>query len=261
MCIRDRSTGTKLIYYSLYKNISVFLAQVWFSIYSGYSAQTLYDDWVMTFYNVILTSLPVYLMGVFEKDLVEELLMKYPSAYRSLKKLKSVTLLQWLVYTVYHSLALFFLTYWMYDDFILSNGKLSGLRVFGNVVMSIGIILVSLKLAIETNTWNMLIHTGLWGSILFYFLLIAVQSYFESWFPSQAGIISVVLTEPLFYLVLVIVVVVCLLPDLTFKYLYRQYRPKKWRLIQEKDKFFGRVNLPSETLLSRMSSDYGTHKM
>lgn len=34
--------------------------------------QTIYDDWVVTFYNIVVTSLPPLLMGIMEKDIVEE---------------------------------------------------------------------------------------------------------------------------------------------------------------------------------------------
>jgi magnesium-transporting ATPase (P-type) len=38
--------------------------QFWFAIFSGWSGQTIYDQWFVTFYNVIFTSLPVIAAGM-----------------------------------------------------------------------------------------------------------------------------------------------------------------------------------------------------
>jgi len=101
--------------------------------------------------------------------------------------------------------------------------------------MSIGIIIVSLKLAMEINTWNVLVHIGLWGSIIFYFMILLAQNYLVEMFPTQYGILNELITQPNFYILTLLCVVAALLPDWTFKYLYRQYRPKTWRLLQEKE--------------------------
>eukprot|EP01122_Echinamoeba_exundans_P017726 TRINITY_DN965_c0_g1_i1.p1 TRINITY_DN965_c0_g1~~TRINITY_DN965_c0_g1_i1.p1 ORF type:complete len:918 (-),score=99.81 TRINITY_DN965_c0_g1_i1:823-3576(-) len=68
--------NTKIIYYSFYKNIATFMTQIWFSIFSGFSSQTLFDDWVMTAFNMVFTAAPIGFLGMFEKDLVETIISR-----------------------------------------------------------------------------------------------------------------------------------------------------------------------------------------
>lgn len=36
----------------IYKNVAFFLPQVWFALWCGFSSTTLYEPWIMTFFNV-----------------------------------------------------------------------------------------------------------------------------------------------------------------------------------------------------------------
>lgn len=40
----------------------------YYEFYTSFSGQVLYDDWYMTAFNVLLTSLPVISLGVLEQD-------------------------------------------------------------------------------------------------------------------------------------------------------------------------------------------------
>lgn len=39
------------------------------AFYNGYSGQTMFADWYITFYNLIFTSLPLIFRAVFEQDI------------------------------------------------------------------------------------------------------------------------------------------------------------------------------------------------
>ena len=56
----------KVILFSFYKNIVLTLILFAFTFNSGYSGQSLFDDWVHSAYNVIL-AFPVITIGVFDK--------------------------------------------------------------------------------------------------------------------------------------------------------------------------------------------------
>jgi P-type E1-E2 ATPase len=63
-----------LVQSSFYKNMAFFLTQFWFGFWNGFTAQTLYDDWVVTFFNIVFTSLPPLFLGCFEKDITEDII-------------------------------------------------------------------------------------------------------------------------------------------------------------------------------------------
>ena len=66
--------NSNLIQYSIYKNAAAFLVQFWMAFYCGYSGQTIYDDWIITLFNISFTSVPPLFYAIFEKDIDEELI-------------------------------------------------------------------------------------------------------------------------------------------------------------------------------------------
>lgn len=64
------------ICYFFYKNIAFGLTLFYFEAYTGFSGQSMYDDLYMLSFNVILTSLPVISLGVFEQDVSSEVCLQ-----------------------------------------------------------------------------------------------------------------------------------------------------------------------------------------
>ena len=144
--------NTKVIYMSFYKNVALFMGLIWFALFSGASGQALYGDWVMTFYNLVFTALPVLYVGLFEKDVREVVLEQHPEAYRAQRSLRYWTLLRWLGGAIWHSLVIYGCAYWtLAEDSLLSNGQSAGLRAFGALAMLIGFHVVMFKMALETT--------------------------------------------------------------------------------------------------------------
>lgn len=53
----------------LYKNIVFTMAQFLFGFYCNWSAQSIYDDWYITNYNLIFTAMTISYLGTFEQDI------------------------------------------------------------------------------------------------------------------------------------------------------------------------------------------------
>jgi phospholipid-translocating ATPase len=64
------------ICYFFYKNIVFGLTLFYYEAYTNYSGQTLYNDWFLTLFNIIFTSLPVCALGVFEQDIPAKLCLE-----------------------------------------------------------------------------------------------------------------------------------------------------------------------------------------
>lgn len=62
--------------YFFYKNIAFGLTLFYFEAYTSFSGQSVYDDWYMLLFNVILTSLPVISLGVFEQDVSSDVCLQ-----------------------------------------------------------------------------------------------------------------------------------------------------------------------------------------
>lgn len=59
----------EMIQYFYYKNIAFALPQFFYACYNAFSGQTLYDDYYITFYNLIFTSWPVLIRAIFDQDI------------------------------------------------------------------------------------------------------------------------------------------------------------------------------------------------
>jgi magnesium-transporting ATPase (P-type) len=58
----------------------------------------------MTAFNMILTAAPIFFLGMFEKDLSEDVIAKHPEVYRDHKVLKFTSLMRWIGYAIMHSI-------------------------------------------------------------------------------------------------------------------------------------------------------------
>jgi magnesium-transporting ATPase (P-type) len=58
----------EMILYFFYKNMLFTVPQFLFAFYCGYSGQTIFEDWYVSFYNLFFTSLPLIVRAVFEQD-------------------------------------------------------------------------------------------------------------------------------------------------------------------------------------------------
>jgi phospholipid-transporting ATPase len=72
---------SKLILYSFYKNIALYMTQFWFTFKNVFSGQVIYESWTITYYNVLFTVLPPIVMGVFDQYVSARMLDRYPQMY------------------------------------------------------------------------------------------------------------------------------------------------------------------------------------
>lgn len=59
---------SEMILYFFYKNMVFTIIQFYYSFVCGWSGETIYDDYYITFYNLVFTALPVIIRAVFEQD-------------------------------------------------------------------------------------------------------------------------------------------------------------------------------------------------
>ncbi|XP_069006033.1 phospholipid-transporting ATPase IC [Embiotoca jacksoni] len=98
--------------YFLYKTCGFALVHVWFGLFSGFSAQSLYEPWFIAFYTVFYTASPIMCLAIFEQDVNAERSLKLPELYKcgQRQELSSPLMLSLsLLYAVYSSFVLFFI--------------------------------------------------------------------------------------------------------------------------------------------------------
>lgn len=94
---------SKMILYSFYKNITLYMTQFWFSFQSSFSGQVPFESWTLSFYNVLFTVLPPLVIGIFDQYLSARMLDRYPQLYGQNFFSKKM-FWGWTINAFYHSL-------------------------------------------------------------------------------------------------------------------------------------------------------------
>uniref|UniRef100_A0A6I8PPN7 Phospholipid-transporting ATPase n=1 Tax=Ornithorhynchus anatinus TaxID=9258 RepID=A0A6I8PPN7_ORNAN len=217
-----------------YKNFAFTLVHFWFGFFCGFSAQTVYDQWFITLYNIVYTSLPVLAMGLFDQDVSEQSSVDYPKLYEPgqlnllFNKRKFFICV---AHGVYTSLALFFIPYCTFCDTVGSDGRhITDYQSFAVTVATSLVIVVNMQIVLDTSYWTVINHLFIWGSVAMYFsILFTMQSsgLFEI-FPKQfpfVGIARQSLAQKSVWLVVGLTTVVSAMPAVVFRFLKVDLNP------------------------------------
>eukprot|EP01132_Coremiostelium_polycephalum_P003773 gene3773-4697_t len=261
LCVHGRYSYIRvagLIQYSFYKNMSFTLCLLWYSFTNCFTGQTLFDSWIITFYNILFTSLPPFFYGLFEKDIDEESIMQHPHVYRRLQStpvLNRRTFLLWNIAGLWHSLVIFFGIQFLYENDIINlQGHTSGIWSLGTLVATCSILIVNFRMAVETKHWNLFSGVAIAVSLLSYFIMVILYSFFQALNSNMFDIFTTELRTISFHLTILILLLVALIPDFIIKYYSRQYYPKDVQILKEIQMKEFRSNSDSDINRSRYIS-------
>ncbi|KAJ3361014.1 hypothetical protein GGF32_007821 [Allomyces javanicus] len=251
----------KLILFSFYKNITLYLTQFWFAVFNGFSGQTVYETWILTGFNVFFTSIPPLALGIFDKVIDEDMLESTPSLYtvhQSGRKFNVKVFAMWLVNALYHSTAIFFGTCYVFGtwdlgtgthggtmgDHVRADGLIGGVWILGVVMYTSVLVTVLLKAMLITSywaaPWTFLAIFGslaLWIAFLPIYAIVGGKMINLS--PELVGAESLYV-DPRFWLAVVLVAVLVLLRDLAVKFYRHWFRPLEIHVRREEQKLLHR---------------------
>nr|XP_019934833.1 PREDICTED: probable phospholipid-transporting ATPase IM [Paralichthys olivaceus] len=214
--------------YFFYKNFAFTLVHFWYGFFCGFSAQTVYDQWFITLFNIVYTSLPVLAMGLFDQDVNDHNSLRYPSLYRPGQQNLLFNKRQFFLCTlqgICTSFLLFFIPYGAFSVMVKEDGShFSDQQTFAVTIATSLVIVVSVQIGLDTHYWTAVNHLFIWGSLTVYFvILFAMQSngmfgIFPSNFPF-VGTARNCLSEKSVWLVILLTTVVCVVPGLVIIFL------------------------------------------
>uniref|UniRef100_A0A7N8WQD4 Phospholipid-transporting ATPase n=1 Tax=Mastacembelus armatus TaxID=205130 RepID=A0A7N8WQD4_9TELE len=221
--------------YFFYKNFSFTLVHFWYGFFCGFSAQTVYDQWFITLYNIVYTSLPVLGMGLFDQDVNDQNSLRYPSLYKPGQQNLLFNKNQFFLYTLQGlgtSFLVFFIPYGAFSVIVKEDGSsFSDHQTFAVTVATSLVIVVSVQIGLETHYWTTINHLFIWGSPTAYFaILFTLQSNgIFALVPTNFPFIGTArncLSEKSVWLVILLTTVVCVVPILVVRHL-QQSRKKQ----------------------------------
>ncbi|KAK1308287.1 putative phospholipid-transporting ATPase 5 [Acorus calamus] len=226
----------QMVCYFFYKNIAFGLTLFYFEAYTGFSGQSVYDDWYMLLFNVILTSLPVISLGVFEQDVSSEVCLQFPALYQQGPQnlfFDWYRILGWMVNGLYSSLAIFFLnTHIFYDQAFRSGGQTSGMASLGATMFTCIIWAVNCQIALTMSHFTWIQHLFVWGSITTWYIFLLLYGMSPSVMSSPV-LIEALAPAPIYWAVTLLVTAACNLPYFVHISFQRSFNPMDHHVIQE----------------------------
>ena len=185
---------SEMILYFFYKNLVFTLPQFLFAHFCAYSGQTVYDDWYLTFYNLVFTALPLFMRALFERDYdvpkrwevsgygdddKTRIRKHIPKVYvvgleNQLFRLPRFLL--WLFNGVLHAVIIFFIPLYAAEEGIMNEkGHNFDQWSFSIASFTSIILIVNFKLGLNTKLWNKFHFICMFGlSIVLYFVFILI---------------------------------------------------------------------------------------
>ncbi|KAK7864499.1 hypothetical protein R5R35_003115 [Gryllus longicercus] len=217
----------KFLRYFFYKNFAFTLCHFWFAFFCGFSAQTVFDPFFISVYNLFYTSCPVLALGIFDQDVNDRYSIMYPRLYSPGHfdlLFNKKEFLRSALHGFFTSCVLFLIPYGTYKDGVSPKGHvLSDHMLLGSVVATILVIVVTAQIAMDTSYWTMFNHVTVWGSLTFYF---ALQFFYNFVIHgAYVGSLSKAMSEATFWFTTVLTVTVLMIPVLAWRFYFVDVKP------------------------------------
>ncbi|EGR31812.1 phospholipid-translocating p-type flippase family protein, putative [Ichthyophthirius multifiliis] len=225
-----------MIIYFFYKNMIFTIPQFYNAFYSGFSSQTVFDDWNISLYNLIFTALPLIVRAILDQDVnyqyynvdkfynlnetdimqVNNLIKKrkhyiknqMPNLYYLGQKNMLFTnsiFTFWVIEGIMHGAIIYYISFWSVSSEILKKGQNSSQWSFSLIMFTATVLTADIKLGIHTKYWTSISY------IAFFFA--SLGTYLAFMFLSEVLEISYQFAIPIdlvqtphFYLVIFIIV-------------------------------------------------------
>ncbi|EMS61035.1 Phospholipid-transporting ATPase 6 [Triticum urartu] len=246
----------QMICYFFYKNITFGLTIFYFEAFAGFSGQSVYDDWFMLLFNVVLTSLPVISLGVFEQDVSAEICLQFPALYQQGPNnlfFDWYRILGWMANGLYSSLAIFFLNICIfYDQAIRSGGQTADMASVGTTMFSCIIWAVNIQIALTMSHFTWIQHLFVWGSIGTWYVFIITYGMALKSRDNFQIMTEVLGPAPIYWAATLLVTAACNIPYLIHISYQRSCNPLDHHVIQEIK--YLRKDVEDETMWKRERS-------
>lgn len=227
-----------MICYFFYKNVVFGVTVFLFEGYASFSGQPAYNDWFLSLYNVLFTSLPAIALGVFDQDVSARYCLKFPLLYQEGVQNILFTwlrILSWMFNGMCSGIIVFFfcknaLSYQAFNE----DGKPAGLAIFGSTMYTCVVWVVNCQMALFISYFTLIQHIVIWGGIAFWYIFMLIYGAIN---PKLSTIAYQVFVEtlaptPKYWLVTIFVVVSALVPYLTYASLQMRFLPMYHNMIQ-----------------------------
>ncbi|KAG6744392.1 hypothetical protein POTOM_053112 [Populus tomentosa] len=217
-----------LVLYNFYRNAVFVLMLFWYILFTAFSTTSALTDWSSVLYSVVYTSVPTIVVGILDKDLSHQTLLRYPKIYGVGYRHEAYNIrLFWVTMadTLWQSLVLFGIPVIVYKESTIDIWSM------GNLWTVAVVIIVNVHLAMDVRRWVSITHIAVWGSVIVAFACVVVLDSIPI-FPNY-GTIYHLAKSPTYWLTIFLTIVIGLLPHFLFKLVRHHFWPSDIQIARE----------------------------
>nr|XP_012136582.1 PREDICTED: probable phospholipid-transporting ATPase VA isoform X2 [Megachile rotundata] len=203
---------SRMILYFFYKNATFVFLVFWFQLYCGFTGSVMMDQIYLMLYNLLFTSMPPLILGVYDRIASPGVLMSMPHLYKRGRLglvYKPYSFWLTIVDALYQSIVIFFVNVAVYYDSTIDIWE------FGTAVMTCCIVVMLTHVAIEIRSWTIIHVFAVMGSLGIFFgfcLIYNVVCVNCMGLPCSYWVMEVAITRYTYWLTVVLTCVLALLP-------------------------------------------------
>ena len=233
--------NSELVLYFFYKNFVFTMIQFIFGFYNNFSGQTIIDDWFITLFNLLFTSLPLGVRACLDFDVIPSdgvvVGKMLPFLYSELRESPIFTKINFgltLLKGVIHCILNFFYVVYVHKNHSIDNdGNIGGLwfvsvNMFTNILVIVSIDLVILT---KYETWINWVILGIITGLAYAIFLIIV--HFSIMFNS-VGTMGVAFSSPSLWLTIIFIGGICFIIDFAIVAFNFNFRATMTNILQAK---------------------------
>eukprot|EP00792_Barthelona_sp_PAP020_P003756 TRINITY_DN1625_c0_g1_i1.p1 TRINITY_DN1625_c0_g1~~TRINITY_DN1625_c0_g1_i1.p1 ORF type:complete len:1291 (+),score=293.52 TRINITY_DN1625_c0_g1_i1:261-4133(+) len=204
------------VFFSLYKNIVMVIPQFIFSFYSGADGELLYPAYLLAFFNVLFTTLPITMYSLHQISIPKPICLTQPFASWLFIETNCRTfwafkrLLAWLIIGVIEGILIWYSLFYFFGGGAQIHYLNSGHDVFGFTAFMLVVIIVNIRIIISFNEYNIVaVILMVFGFVIFVLALalLSIQVVFE---PDYHGNLWYLISKPSFWIFLITVVLLAI---------------------------------------------------
>jgi len=204
--------NSECIHYFFFKNFVETFNHFIFGFYNNFTGQTIIDDWFITLYNLLFTSLPLGTKAILDIDICRDdgniIYKMLPFMYKENRDNPIFTLekfifnlIKGLCYSLINTL---FVIYSIYHIQINENGQMAGLWFMSVDIYTNILIIVTTTLLITTkyHTW---IHFAILFIVTFFAYILFILIVHQLTVFNSVGTMQVAFTSPVMWLNIILI--------------------------------------------------------
>ncbi|CAK9151264.1 unnamed protein product [Ilex paraguariensis] len=229
---------SSMICYFFYKNMTFGFTVFLYEAHTSFSAKPAYNDWFLSLYNVVFTSLPVIALGIFDQDVSARFCLKFPLLYQ--EGVQNVLfswrrIIGWMFNGLCSAIIIFFLCTNALDPQAFNkDGKIAEFQILGATMYTCLLWVVNCQMALAVGYLNVVQHICIWGGIGFWYLFLLAYGAMPPKISTTAYKVFVegLALAPSFWVVTFFVVISALIPYFLYNAIQRRFFPTYHGMLQ-----------------------------